>query len=106
MRNKSLKIIVGILSIVIASLFLSIIEITNVIKFGNVVIEVSFLGLCLLAIAEGIYLLSILISGVIAKYLLWKNEKELYHSNKGYKNLKKRQKKLEELKRGEVVNES
>ena len=90
MRNRSLKITVGILSIVIASLFLSIIEITNAIKFGNVVIEVSFLGLCLFAIAEGIYLLSILISGVIAKYLLWKNEKELYHSNKGYEKLQKK----------------
>ena len=106
MRNRSLKIMIGILSIVIASLFLSIIEITKVVKFGNRVVEFGLMGLCLLAIAEGIYFVSILISGVIAKYLLWKNEKELYHSNKGYEKLKKRQKKLEELKKGEVVNES
>ena len=106
MMNKSLKIVIGILSVAVASLFLSIIEITKAVSFGNVIIEISILGLLLLAITEGIYFTAIIIAGLLTKFFLWQNAKDIKDVNKNNRKARKRKEKLAELREVANANEN
>ena len=106
MMNKSLKIVIGILSVVVASLFLTLIEITEVVSFGNAIVEISILGLLLFAITEGIYFLSILIAGLLTKFFLWQNAKDLKDVNKNCRKVRKRKEKIAKLREVATANEN
>ncbi len=93
MKLRGMRVVLGILSIAIASLFLTLIEITKVVEFKNIVVEISVLGLLLLIIAEGVYLLSILLAELISKYILWRNTIRL---SKTQRNKKSKEKEREE----------
>lgn len=106
MMNKSLKIVIGILSVAVASLFLSIIEITEVVSFGNAIIKISILGLLLLAITEGIYFTAIIIAGLLTKFFLWQNAKDIKSVNKNCRKARKRKEKIAELREVANANEN
>lgn len=106
MMNKSLKIVIGVLSVVVASLFLSIIEITKVVSFGNLIIEISILGLLLFAITEGIYFTAIIIAGLLTKFFLWQNAKDIKDVNKNCRKARKRKEKLTQLREVANANEN